>query len=175
MTEPTHPSPTTPAYVDETLALLGDRDPLTSMEEMIGWLTAHLDELPEPALYVPEAPGKWSIGQVLAHLADTELSFGWRARLVLTEDRPLLAGYDENRWAERFNYADADAAEAFHAFAMTRSWNLRVWSSATPEDMSRIGIHAERGEESFDRILRLAAGHDLRHQRQIARIIAAVT
>ncbi len=174
MTQPTHPSPTTAAYVDETLALLGDRDPIDSLEAMPGWLTTHLDDLPEPSLYVPEGPGKWSIVQVLGHLADAELAFGWRARIVLTADRPLLVGYDENQWVERFAYAEADAAQAFHAFTMQRSWNMRVWASATPEDMQRIGVHAERGEETFERILRMAAGHDLRHQRQIERIIAAV-
>lgn len=174
MTTPSHPSPTTPAYVDETLALLGDRDPVESLAAMPQWLTAHLDALPETALGVPEAPGKWSITQVLAHLADTEVAFGFRARLVLTQDRAPLHGYDENAWAARFRYDEADPAEAFHAFAMLRTWNLRVWRSAGPDDMARVAIHSERGEESFDRVLRMAAGHDLRHQRQILRILKAI-
>ena len=174
MTTPNHPSPTTSAYVDETLALLGDRDPIASMQEMPGWLTAHLDDLPEEALYVPEAPGKWSIAQVLAHLADAELAFGWRARIVLTQDRPPMQGYDENRWAERFRYEEADAAAAFHAWGMQRAWNLRIWETITPEEYARVGVHSERGEESLDRIIRMIAGHDLRHQRQITRIIKVI-
>jgi hypothetical protein len=136
MTDSSHPSPTTPNYVDETITLLGDRDPIASLAEMPEWLTTHLDDLPETALSVPEGPGKWSIVQVLAHLAD--------------------------------------AAEAFHAFSMQRRWNMHVWRSATPADMNRIGVHSERGEETFDRLLRMAAGHDLRHQRQIMRIIATL-
>lgn len=174
MTDSSHPSPTTANYVDETITLLGDRDPIASLAEMPEWLTTHLDDLPETALSVPEGPGKWSIVQVLAHLADAELAFGWRARLILTADRPLMVGYDENLWVERFRYAEADAAEAFHAFSMQRRWNMHVWRSATPADMNRIGVHSERGEETFDRLLRMAAGHDLRHQRQIMRIIAAL-
>lgn len=174
MTTPSHPSPTTSAYVDETLALLGDRDPIASLQEMPRWLTTHLDDLPEEALYVPEAPGKWSIGEVLAHLADTELAFGWRSRLVLTQDRAPLHGFDENRWAERFRYDEADAAAAFHAWGMQRAWNLRIWETITAEEYARVGIHSERGEENLDRIIRMIAGHDLRHQRQILRIIQVV-
>ncbi len=171
----THPSPSTPAYVDETLALLGDRDPLTVLDEMIGWLTDHLDDLPESALAVPEAEDRWSITQVLAHLADTEIAFGWRIRLLLTADNPPLTGFDELRWVERFDYAGADPVEAFHAFAMLRSWNLRIYRSITATDLQRRGIHSERGEESLDRVFRMVAGHDLRHRRQIARIIAAIS
>jgi uncharacterized damage-inducible protein DinB len=169
-----HPSPSTTAYVDETLALLGDRDPVAVLDEMVGWLTAHLDDLPESALGIAEGDGKWSITDVLAHLADTELAFGWRIRLILTADRPPLTSFDELRWVERFDYAHADPVEAFHAFAMLRSWNLRVYRSITAQDLTRVGVHSERGEESLGRVLRMVAGHDLRHRRQIARIIATL-
>lgn len=163
--------PATPSYVNETIALLGDRDPLDILAETPRWITDHIDNLPESALSIPEGPGKWSITQVLAHLADTELAFGWRARLVLTEDRPVLQAFDETRWAERFGYAAADPVEAWHAFAMLRTWNLRVWESATADDLERIGVHAQRGDESFGFLRRLVAGHDLRHRRQILRIL----
>lgn len=169
-----HPPPSTPAYVDETLALLGDADPVETLEAMPDWLTAHLDDLPESVFATPEGPGKWSLTQVLAHLADTELAFGWRVRMLLTAERPPLTGFDEGAWVTRFDYAGADPVEAFHAFAMQRSWNMRVFRSITAEDLQRVGIHSERGEESLDRVLRMIAGHDLRHRRQIERIIAAV-
>ncbi len=167
----THSDPSTSSYISETLALLGDRDPLDILADMPGWITSRIDDLPEPALSIPEGPGQWSITQVLAHLADTELAFGWRARLLLTEERPLLQAFDEGRWADRFAYADANPVEAFHAFAMLRTWNFRVWASATPLELERIGLHAQRGEESFGFLRRLVAGHDLRHQRQITRIL----
>jgi hypothetical protein len=170
-----HPPTSTSAYVDETLALLGDADPVETLDAMPEWLTAHLDDLPESVFGTPEGPGKWSLTQVLAHLADTELAFGWRVRQVLTADRPPLTGFDEGAWVTRFDYAGADPVEAFHAFAMQRSWNMRVYRSITPADLTRIGVHSERGEESLERVLRMIAGHDLRHRRQIERIIAAVS
>lgn len=170
-----HPPPSSTAYVDETLALLGSADPVETLDATPDWLTAHLDDLPESVFPTPEGPGKWSLTQVLAHLADTELAFGWRVRMVLTADRPVLTGFDEGLWVTRFDYAGADPVEAFHAFAMQRSWNMRVYRSITPADLARVGMHSERGEESLERILRMIAGHDLRHRRQIERIIAAVS
>jgi uncharacterized damage-inducible protein DinB len=169
------PSPEHRTYVDETYRLLGDTDPIMVLEETPSWLAARTDHLPESALRRPERAGRWSIVQVLAHLADCEIVFGWRARMTLTEDRPLIQGFPQERWEERFDYASVDPAEALHAFATMRRCNLRVWRAATPEDLARVGRHTERGEESFDRLLRMTAGHDLRHRRQVDRILLAVT
>ncbi len=165
----------TRGYVDETLQLLGAQDPIAVLEGTPAWLIQRTADLPASALRQPEGEGKWSLGQVFAHLADTEIVFGWRARLTLTEVRPPITGFDENRWVTRFDYAGADPAEALEAFAMMRRWNLRVWRAATPEDhIQCIGMHSERGEESFDRLIRMTAGHDLRHRRQVDRLLAAV-
>lgn len=169
-------SPVFRTYIDETLALLGDRDPITVLEETPSWLASHTDHLAESVLRRPEGPGQWSLVQVIAHLADTEIVQGWRARITLTADRPRIVGYDQERFTERFDYASVDPAEAMHAFATMRRWNMRVWRAATPEDRhARIGVHDERGDESFDKLLRMTAGHDLRHRRQVERILRVVT
>jgi hypothetical protein len=174
MTKPI--APVFQTYIVETLALLGDRDPITVLEETPAWLASHTDHLAESVLRRPEGPGKWSLVEVIAHLADTEIVQGWRARITLTADRPRIVGFDQERWASRLDYANADPAEAMHAFATMRRWNLRVWRAATPEEWHRcVGLHEERGEESFDRLVRITAGHDLRHRRQVERILAAVT
>lgn len=170
MTTPT--SPTTSAYVTETIALLGDRDPLVVLAETPEWIRGRLAGLPAEALTRPEGPGKWSLVEVLAHLADAEVAFGWRARLLLTQDRPPLTGFDEGAWMIKFDCAHADPADALDAFASLRRWNLRVWRAATAEDLGRLGIHSERGPESFETVRKLIAGHDLRHRRQIDRILA---
>ena len=96
------------AYVEAILDLLGDRDPLTVLRdtpaELERFLTGTLDEV----LGKPEAPGKWAMRDVFAHLADSDLVWGWRLRLVLAEDRPPLTGYDQDAWASRLGYADSD-------------------------------------------------------------------
>jgi hypothetical protein len=174
MTTPNHPSPSTSAYVDETMAILGDLDPVTVLTETPAWLLERLGSLDVTAMRTPEAPGKWSLTQVLAHLADTEIAFSWRARLLLTQENAPLHGFDEGAWMTRFDGANADPTEALLAFGTLRAWNLPVWSNVSEADLARTGIHSERGPESFATLRRMVAGHDLRHRRQVERILAGL-
>jgi hypothetical protein len=162
------------AYVAAVLDLLGDRDPLSVLRETPDALRKAIAGVPESRLRQPEAPGKWSVAHVLQHLADSELVGGWRFRLVLAQDRPALTGYDQDAWAARLWYDAADPAQALEEFAVIRRGNLRLLERATPEQLARVGVHSERGEESLGHLRKLYAGHDLLHRRQIDRIFAAV-
>jgi uncharacterized damage-inducible protein DinB len=158
------------AYVAAVLDLLGDRDPMTVLRETPEALVGAIHGLSPERLRTPEQPGKWSIAQVLRHLADAEVVWAWRMRLILAQDRPTLTGYDQDLWADRLGYADADPAESLADFTVLRRSNLRLLDRATPADLDRVGLHSERGEESARHLRRLYAGHDLLHLNQIARI-----
>ena len=175
MTRPPLDVSSKPPYVQETIALLGSRDPVEVMTETPRWLKARLGNIAASAWQTPEAEGKWSLVQVMGHLADAEMAFGWRARLVLTTDNALLTGYDQNAWLERFNYAGADPEVALDTFLMLRMWNLRVWHTASDADLGRMAMHADRGPESLELLRALIAGHDLRHRRQIERLLKVVS
>lgn len=162
------------AYVSAVLALVGDRDPQEILRGTPEALRVAIVGLPLEALRRPEREGKWAIVQVLQHLADSEVVWAWRMRLILAQDRPALTGYDQDLWADRLRYAEADPNEALELFDVLRRANLRLVSHAAPADLARVGVHAERGEESLDHLRRLYAGHDLLHLRQIARIRRAV-
>lgn len=163
------------AYVAAVLDLVGDRDPLTILRATPAALQRAIEGLTLQQLRRPELPGKWSIVQVLQHLADAEVVWAWRMRLILSQDRPVLTGYDQDKWADRLGYAETDPAAALEQFNVLRRGNLRLLDRAAPEDLRRVGVHAERGEESVDHLRRLFAGHDLLHLRQIDRIRAAGT
>ena len=173
MTAPNAAATTSP-YIIETLALLGDQDPLKVLTETPAWLAARYEGLSQPALTTPEGEGKWSLVEVLAHLADAEVAFGWRARIMLTQDQAPLTGFDESLWMSRFECAKTNVSDALQAFTALRKWNLRIWECATPADLDRVGIHAQRGPETFGFMRSLVAGHDLRHRRQIERILKVV-
>lgn len=158
------------AYIEAVLGLVAGRDPLGILEELPAALRAAVEGLSDAQMRRPEAPGKWSILGVLQHLADSELVWAWRLRLVVAEERPTLTGYDQDRWAERLAYRDADPTEALRLIEVLRAANLRLLRSLSPADLARVGIHAERGEESVEHMIALYAGHDLVHRRQIARI-----
>jgi hypothetical protein len=161
-------------YSQAVLGLVGGREPLGLLRETPAAAARAIEFLSAAELRQPEAPGKWSIAQVLQHLADSDLVWGWRVRLILAQDRPTLTGYDQDLWAERLHYADADPQEALEQLRVLRRGNLDLIARATPEDLKRVGVHSERGEESVGYLCGLYAGHDLLHLRQIARIRASL-
>jgi DinB family protein len=162
------------AYTAATLELLGDQDPVTVLRETSSVLKQAIEGLTSAQMATPEAAGKWSMAQMLQHLADTELVWGYRLRMVLAENRPPLVGYDQDLWAERLGYHDTNAGTALEDFACLRRANLRLIAKARAADLARVGIHSERGEESVGHMIRMNAGHDLLHQRQLDRIRRAV-
>jgi hypothetical protein len=107
---------------------------------------------------------------VVTHLADSELVGAFRLRMILSHDRPPLAPYDQDLWARHLRYHQADPEASLERFAVLRRANLLFWAGASPAELSRVGVHGERGEESVDRMRRLYAGHDLAHLRQLSRI-----
>lgn len=159
------------AYVRALLDLLGDRDPFEVLGELDGWLDRRLRDVPEPALGRPEAPGKWSAADVVQHLADSELVLGFRMRMILTEDRPPIQGYDQDEWATALRYPTVPLAESRAQLRALRTANLRLFRHLGPAELERVGLHAERGPESLGHLLRLMAGHDLVHRRQIDRVL----
>jgi hypothetical protein len=162
-------------YAAAVLELVGGREPVRVLEETPAAAAKAIDGLSAAQLKRPEAPGKWSIAQVLRHLADSDVVWGWRMRLILAHDRPPLTGFDQDLWADRLGYADADAAESLETLRVLRRDNLRLIARATPADLARVGVHAERGEESAGYLCRLYAGHDLMHLRQLNRIRGVVS
>jgi hypothetical protein len=158
------------AYTNAILELLGSQDPAAVLRATPGALRRAIDGLAPNLLRQPEKPGKWSIGHVLRHLADSEVVWGWRLRLILAQDRPPLTGYDQDAWADRLHYGEADPADSLRVFDTLRPDNLRLVERASPEDLQRVGVHVERAEESGEHRRRLYAGHDLLHLRQIERI-----
>jgi hypothetical protein len=158
------------AYSRAILGLLGDRDPIATLSATNAALRRAIAGVDDAQLRKAEAPGKWSIVHVVQHLADSDLVWGWRLRVVLAQDRPPITGYDQDAWADRLAYAEADIALALEQFDVLRRGNLWLLQRASRKDLERVGVHAERGEESVAHMMRLYAGHDLLHLDQIARI-----
>ena len=161
-------------YVAAVLDLLGGRDPRDVLGGTADALGRVLDGMSADQIVRPEAPGKWSVRDVLSHLADSELVWGYRLRMVLAQDRPPLTGYDQDLWAERLRYSETEAAESLERFRVLRRANLWLLDRASGIDLQRVGVHAERGEESVAHMIKLYAGHDLVHLRQLERIRGAV-
>ena len=162
------------AYVAALLAEVGDRDPLSVLALGPAALRGATAGLSEPDARRPERPGKWSVLHIVRHLADSEIVSAYRLRLIVAHDRPAIAGYDQDLFSERLPYLEGTLAEALSDLAAVRGINLRLLERLSGSDRARVGVHAERGDESAERLVALVAGHDLVHLRQIARVREAL-
>lgn len=118
------------------------------------------------------APEKWSVAEILAHLADAEIAGSWRMRLILGAPGTPVAAFDQDSWVTAGHYDKRDPRKALEQFRVLREVNLALLKSLTPEQWKHFGMHSERGEESIEHIVKMFAGHDLNHIQQIERILA---
>ncbi len=158
-------------YTARMLGLVGDRDPMELLAATPGRLTALHKALGQDGMTRSYAPGKWTARDILAHLADAEMTIGFRVRQTLAEDGHRIQPFDQDAWAKR--YRSLDPALAVEAFRGLRAWNLNLFRSLSPEDWKRPALHPERGEESVEIIIKMLAGHDVNHLEQLERIRAA--
>ena len=119
------------------------------------------------------APGKWSAGEILTHLADCEIVLGWRMRQILSSPGVPIQAFDQDVWASTGHYEKRDGRKSLELFRALRESNLALLKSLTPEQRKQHGMHAERGVETIEHLVRLMAGHDLNHLAQVERIMAA--
>src|SRR4029453_9260656 len=137
------------AYRQSLLAALGDDDPAAVQAETPG-LLRRLVAAAGDALRVPPPPGEGSGGECPPPLVDGELVISGRSRWILAEDEPDIVGYDQDLWVTRLNQVDEDPETLLAVFAAIRRWNLETWARSTPEQRARIGVHRERGPESYE-------------------------
>ncbi|MGH7903859.1 MAG: DinB family protein [Candidatus Dormibacteraceae bacterium] len=145
-----------------------NRAPIDRMRSSLDELTALVPRLPPEAMARADGPGEWTTAQIVSHLADAELAHGFRIRLVLTQDRPRLAGYDQEAWVRRLSAAD-DAQSALSRWRALRQSNMRLLESLRESEWQRAGHHEERGEITIAQIAEQMAGHDEAHLDQLRR------
>jgi DinB superfamily len=133
---------------------------------------AHLIEgIGDGALKGSPAPGKWSVVEILMHLAEDELVSAWRYRQMLEHDNPELASFDQDLWARIGDYRSCEPVVALALFRLLREVNLRMLARLTAEQWQRKGIHSERGTITVRDLCRHMAAHDINHIHQVQEIV----
>jgi hypothetical protein len=131
-------------------------------------LAEYLEVIGREKTTMPPAPGKWSAAEIICHLADCDLVFGFRLRQTLAEDGPTIQPFDQEKWA--VTYPGVPASEALEVFSALRKWNLRLIRTALPAAAARTMTHPERGTMTFQAVVETMAGHDLNHLGQLRKI-----
>ncbi len=158
-------------YTQRIFATLGDRDPLAVLQETPARLSALVQSQQPKVLRARPAPGKWSVAEILAHLAETELVLGFRVRLMLGQDGVPIQAFDQDAWAAFSHYDQIPVSESLEQLAVLRRANLRLLRSLSAEQLQHAGLHTERGRETVSHVVRLWAGHDLNHRAQVEKIL----
>jgi hypothetical protein len=160
-------------YKERMVSNVAGENPLKVQAGTPGKLEHLIKNVPAAKLGKQLAPGKWSVREILAHLADCEIVTGWRIRQILGAPGTPIQAFDQDSWASAGHYAKCDPRKSLEQYRAVREANLRLLKSLTPEQWKLHGMHAERGEESIEHMVRMMAGHDINHLRQVERILGA--
>lgn len=170
MTEASNPGLEYQTYV---LGVLGADDPETVQSQTPAAMRQVLADAGDQVATRPE-PGEFSVLELLGHLLDAEMVSFTRYRWILAQDQPSLPGYEQDDWVRVSGYNQTDPAALLELWAAARRANLELWRRTSVEGRARVGMHAERGPESYELTFRLIAGHDRIHLDQARRTIEAV-
>ncbi|WP_411342638.1 DinB family protein [Paenibacillus sp. WLX1005] len=127
--------------------------------------------IPETELDYKPAPEAWSIREIVVHLFDVEIVLQHRLKLILCEaEPPTLVAFDQDRWAQRLNYAGLDLEHHLQALLAMRRAFVPVLETISEEDQHRIGIHTTDGEITARMVVdKLCVTHLESHVKQVQR------
>ena len=152
---------------------LGDKSPILCCDRLRIAFRNLRRLTPEQIGANPE-PGKWSIHQIVAHLADCELVFQTRARMIMFQNNPTLVSFDQDPWVLGWMRENEPWPETLERFSVLRRSIVRLFLNSEPHDLTRYGTHTERGVQTINDYVELLAGHDINHLQQIERVRSQV-
>ena len=159
-------------YTERLLSYTAGREPLNLQMAAPRKLAALLKGKNKKQLTRRPAPNKWSIAEIAAHLADAEVAISWRLRQILGTNAIPIQAYDQDLWAKTFDYAHRDPKQSLETFRVLRESNIALLKTVSRKLWENYGVHQERGNESVNHMVRMVAGHDLNHLKQIQTIIS---
>jgi hypothetical protein len=158
-------------YIQRILGHIEGKDALKVQMATPKRLATLIKKVSPSKLRKRPAPDKWSVTEILAHLGDAEIVTAWRIRSILGAPGTPIQAYDQDAWVAAGRYSERNPRQCLEVFRAVREANLTVLKSLKPEQWKHHGMHAERGEETIERILQMMAGHDLNHLHQIEHIL----
>jgi hypothetical protein len=165
-------SETPQQYTQRILTYSEGQDAMSLLESAPRKLSSLLEGKSGHEITRRPAPNKWSPGEIAAHLSDTEIAVSWRIRQILGTNGIAVQAFDQDAWANTFDYAHRDPYASIELFRVLRAANVALLKSVPNQLWDNYGVHQERGKESISHMARLMAGHDLNHLRQIASALA---
>lgn len=158
-------------YIERITKYAEGKEPLVVQAATAEKLQRLIEGVSEAKLRKRPAPEKWSVSEILAHLADTEIVGSFRMRLILGAPGTPIVAFDQDAWVISGHYEKRDPQKSIELFRTLREANLALLKSLTPEQWKHYGMHSERGQESIERLVLMFSGHDINHLQQIEGIL----
>ena len=158
-------------YIGRILGYVEGQDAMKVQRSTAAKLKKSIQGLSAKQLKWRPEPVKWSIAEIIAHLADAEIVASWRMRSVIGENGITIQPFDQDAWASAFEYRDRDARRSLEVFRVLRENNIQMLNEIPRETWENYGMHLERGKETISHLTRMFAGHDTNHVLQIERIV----
>jgi hypothetical protein len=134
-------------------------------------LAAAVSGLSDKVLRYRPAPDKWCILEIIGHLADIEIVYGYRMRQMIADEKPVIAPMDQDQWAKNLGYLEASPAELLAQFGVNRHHNLRLLRRLKPDDLNKSAWHPERNTNvDLADMVQILATHDANHIEQIEQL-----
>jgi len=136
-------------------------------------IAAAVSGLSEKVLRYKPSPEKWCVLEILGHLADVEIIYGYRLRQMLADTKPVIAALDQDAWARNLNYLESPPSELVAFYGLGRHHNLRLLRGLKVSDLSKSAYHPEiKREVTVADLVERMAAHGAAHLRQIEKLKA---
>ncbi len=147
------------------------RKHLDAIEQGPSRIAEAVSGLDAAVLRFKPAPDKWCILEILGHLADIEVLYGYRMRQMIADREPVIAPIDQDEWARNLGYTSATPDELLAAYQAARKANLRLLRRLRPADLSKGAFHPERkAKVTLEDLIPMMSGHEPNHLAQIERL-----
>ncbi len=162
---------TSQQYTARILSNIEGKDSLNVLKSTPKKIKKLIKGAKKKLLYKKPAPAKWSVAEIVAHLAETELVMGWRYRSIAEKNEVKIQAFEQDDWVKNSRYSKLDINEMFEMYSVIRRANINFLKGLPKEKFENYGMHQERGKETIAHIMKLEAGHDLNHLMQIEKIL----
>jgi len=162
---------TSQQYVERILGNLEGKDALKVLKTTPKKIKQLINGVKKTVLAKKPSPERWSVAEIVAHLAETELVLGWRYRSIAEKNGVVIQSFEQDDWAKNSRYGKSNVEEMLEMYSVLRNANLNFLAGLPKEKFENYGMHQERGKETIAHLINLEAGHDLNHFKQIEKIL----
>lgn len=151
-----------PAFAGYVARIGDDENIVTVLADQLDTALARLGPVPASRGDYRYAPGKWTLKEVIGHLADTERVFAYRALSIARGDPSPLPSFDDQAWVAEMGAGDRTLADTVEEFALVRRASIALFRHLPPAAWLRRGMASEH-PASVRALAYVMAGHATHH------------